>query len=75
MCDIEIDLIAAVSGPAMPGEDGLNATLLVIIGPLAADEVCARKRNVAVRMSSNEMTTRCKLAMLYMILSKGLMPG
>ena len=45
----------------------MDSTLLVIFGPLAADEVCARKRNDAVRMSSNEMTTRCRLAMLYII--------
>ena len=67
MCDIEIDLAAAVNGPATPRRDGLNFTLLVILGPLAAEEVCARKRNAAVKMSSSEMTTRCRLAMFYII--------
>lgn len=67
MCNIKIDLRAAVKWIAPPGADGLNSTLFVIFGPLAADEVCARKTNDAVRMSSNEMTTRCKLAMLYII--------
>ena len=67
MCDIKIDLRAAVKWIAPPGADGLNSTLFVIFGPLAADEVCARKTNDAVRMSSNEMTTRCKLAMVYIV--------
>ncbi len=64
MCDIEIDLTVAVNQAATPGGDRLNSTLFVIFGPLAADELCARTRNDAVKMSSNEMTTRCKLAML-----------
>ena len=67
MGDIEIDLIAAVNQTAAPGGDGANSTLLVIFGPLAADEACARKRNDAVKMSSNEMMTRGKLPMLYII--------
>ncbi len=63
MCDIEIDLTVAVNQAATSGRDGLNSTLFVIFGPLAAEELCARTRNDAVKKSSNEMTTRCKLAM------------
>ncbi len=65
--DIEVDLRTAVNRPASRGEIRWNATLLVIFGPLAADEVCARNRKDAVKISSSEMTTRCRLAMLYII--------
>ena len=67
VCDIEIDLRVAVNQTATPGGDGLNSTLLVIFGPLAAEEVCTRKTNAAVKMSSKEMVTRCKLAMVNII--------
>ena len=37
------------------------------MGPLAASEDCAKNKNVAVRMSNIEITTRCRLAMLNSI--------
>ena len=39
-------------------------TLWVIFGPLAAEEVCAKKRKVAVKISSTEITTLWRLAIL-----------
>lgn len=39
MCDIKIDLTAAVNWPAKPGGDELKSTLFVILGPLVADEL------------------------------------
>lgn len=39
MCDIKIDLTAAVSWPAILGGVELKSTLFVIFGPLVADEL------------------------------------
>lgn len=67
MCNIKVDLKGAVNWYATPGGKGLNCTLLVILGPFCADELCARKRKDAVNMSRSEMTTRCRLAMSSII--------
>lgn len=44
-----------------------SPTLLVILGPFWASDDWAKKRNVAVKISKIEITSRCKLAMVYKI--------
>lgn len=43
----------------------INPTLWVILGPFWASEACAKKRNVAVKMSKTEITRRCRLAIVW----------
>lgn len=67
MSDVEVNLNSHQKATRSQCKVDIESTLLVIFGPLAALEVWARKRKPAVMISSNEMTTLCRLAMLNSI--------
>jgi hypothetical protein len=64
--DIEKDLLHDSRKPRMPYSNiNDRCTLWVIFGPLVASAVCEKKTKVIVRINKTEITSRCRVAMVY----------